>query len=164
MLQIGNAVEQLGRFILAGDATIDLAGSASRLSFANSSGESWAGAAMLVVTNWKGNLSGGGAEQLKIGTSQSGLTPTQLAQIQFANPAGMAAGNYPARILPTGEVVPSQLLTLSRSGNTLTLTWGPGWTLQSATNVAGPYQDVQGAASPYTATMNNPRQFFRLRQ
>ena len=33
-LQISNAVEQLGRFILAGtNATIDLAGSASRLKF-----------------------------------------------------------------------------------------------------------------------------------
>jgi hypothetical protein len=165
-LQIGNAVEQLGPFILSSssNATINLAGSASRLSFANSSGQAWAGGATLVVTNWNGNLSGGGAEQLKFGTSQSGLTPNQLAMIQFANPAGLPAGNYPARILATGEVVPSQLLTLSRSGNTLTLTWGSGCFLQSSTNVGGPYQDVQSATSPYTAPMNIPRQFFRLRQ
>ena len=76
----------------------------------------------------------------------------------------MPAGNYPARILTTGEVVPNQLLTLSRSGNTLTLAWAPGWTLESSTNVAGPYQDVQGAASPYAASMDKPRQFFRLHQ
>ena len=134
------------------------------MSSANSSSQTSAGGARLVVANWNGNLSGGGAEQLKFGTTQSGLTPNQLAQIQFANPAGLPAGNYPARILATGEVVPTQLLTLSRSGNTLTLTWGPGWTLQSSTNVAGPYQDVQGAASPYTPSMSTPRQFFRLRQ
>src|SRR5581483_2220983 len=45
-LVISNAVEQLGRFILASNALIDLAGSASRLSFANSSGESWTGGAL----------------------------------------------------------------------------------------------------------------------
>ena len=116
------------------------------------------------MANWNGNLSGGGAEQLKFGTSPSGLTPNQRAQIQFANPAGLPAGNYPARILATGEVVPTQLLALSRSGNTLTLTWGPGWTLQSSTNVAGPYQDVQGASSPWPVSMTKPREFFRLRQ
>src|SRR5204863_8292341 len=82
-LQIGNAVEQLGRFILANNATIDLSGNASRLSFANSSGESWAGGATLMVSDWNGNPSGGGAEQLRFGNNQSGLTPAQLSRIIF---------------------------------------------------------------------------------
>src|SRR5260221_7580711 len=90
-LQIGNAAEQLGRFILASNATIDLAGSASRLGFANSSGEIWAGGATLVIANWNGNVSGGGAEQLRFGTDQSGLTASQLAQIQFSNPSGFGS-------------------------------------------------------------------------
>jgi hypothetical protein len=106
-IQIGNAVEQLGRFILGGtNATIDLAGSASRLSFPNSSGQVWAGGATLTISDWNGSLSGGGAEQLKFGTSASGLTSSQLSQILFSNPAGLTAGTYPAKILSTGEVVP----------------------------------------------------------
>jgi len=89
------------------------------------------------------------------------LTPQQLAQIRF----DISNNLYPAQLLATGEVVPDmQPFTLSRSGNTLTLTWESGWTLQSATNIAGPYEDVQGAASPYSPSMSGPRRFFRLRQ
>jgi hypothetical protein len=168
VLQIGNAAEQLGRFILASNATVDLAGSASRLSFANSSGEAWAGGVMLVISNWNGNASGGGAEQLKFGTSQSGLTAAQLSQIRFS----IGTNFYSAKILSTGEVVPDSLITAagasiaySRQGNNLVLTWPSGWSLQSATNVLGPYSDVQGATSPYTVdTTLAPQQFFRLRQ
>jgi len=166
-LQIGNAVEQLGRFILASNATIDLAGSASRLSFANSSGETWAGATMLTILDWNGSPSGGGAEQLRFGTDQSGLTPAQLSQLRFAigNPSQL----YSAKILSTGEVVPGQVIpptvASSRQGNNLILTWPSGWSLQTATNVPGPYSDVPGATSPYTNDMTlKPQQFFRLRQ
>jgi hypothetical protein len=165
-LVISNAVEQLGRFIIASNATINLAGSASRLSFANSSGSAWAGGATLVVTNWNGNASGGGAEQLKFGTSQSGLTPAQLNQIQFR----IGTNSYTAKILSTGEVVPDQQVvgtsvTYSRQGNNLVLSWPSGWTLQTATNAGGPYSNVPSATSPYTNDMTaSPQRFFRLSQ
>jgi hypothetical protein len=105
-LMISNAVEQLGAFILPSNAVINLAGSASRLSFANSSGQAWASGSTLTISYWNGSLSGGGAEQLKFGTSASGLTSAQLSQIAFSNPAGLPSGTYPAKILSTGEVVP----------------------------------------------------------
>ena len=164
-LQIGNAVEQLGRFILASNATINLAGSASRLSFANSSSQTWVGGATLVISNWNGNPSGGGAEQLKFGTDQSGLTASQLNQIQFQ----LGTNSYSAKILNTGEVVPDHVIAasvaFSRQGNNLVLSWPTGWTLQSATNVSGPYGDVTNATSPYTNdTTLAPERFFRLRQ
>jgi hypothetical protein len=166
-IQISNAVEQLGRLILASNAAIDLAGSASRLSFANSSGETWNGGATLTVSNWNGSFSGGGAEQLKFGTNQSGLTPAQLNQIQFriGNPSNL----FLAKILNTGEVVPDQVvttsLTFSSQGNNLVLTWPTGWTLQTATNVGGPYIDIPAATSPRTNdTTLDPQRFFRLRQ
>ena len=165
-LQIGNAVEQLGRFILASNATIDLAGSASRLSFANSSGETWAGGATLVVADWNGNAAGGGAEQLKFGADQTGLTPAQLNQIQFR----IGTNSYSAKILSTGEVVPNQLavgpsVTYSHQGNNLVLSWPVGWTLQSATNALGRYSNVPSATSPYTNDMTTgPQRFFRLTQ
>jgi hypothetical protein len=164
-LQISNAVELLGRFILASNSIIDLAGSASRLSFANSSGETWAGNATLMVSNWNGNLSGGGAEQLKFGTNQSGLTVSQLNQIQFV----VGTNLFSAKILNTGEVVPNGILqpsiAFSKQGNNLVLNWPAGWLLQTATNVPGPYVDVSGASSPYTNDVTlDPQRFFRLRQ
>ncbi len=167
LLQISNATEQLGGFILASNATIDLAGSASQLSFANSSGEAWAGGATLVIADWNGDPSGGGAEQLKFGTDQSGLTAAQLNQIQFR--IGTSTNFYPAKILSTGEVVPDTSATpsvaISRQGNNLILTWPSGWSLQSATNAAGPYFNVPESASPYTIdTTAAPQQFFRLSQ
>ena len=163
-LQISNAVEQLGQFILVSNATINLAGNASQLSFANSSGEIWANSSTLSVTNWNGNPSGGGAEQLRFGLDQSGLTPAQLNQIQFQ----FGTNSFPAKILNTGEVVPdngaASNVTMSVRENHLVLTWPAGWTLQSATNVPGPYFDVSGATSPYTNDMRlAPQLFFRLR-
>ena len=167
LLRIGNAVEQLGRFILVTNAVIDLAGSASRLSFANSSAQPWTPGATVVVSNWNGNVSGGGAEQLRLGTNQLGLTAAQLNQIRFR----IGSDLYTARILNTGEVVPDQIvppgvnLALSRQGNNLVLTWPTGWTLQSAPIVTGPYADVPGATSPYSVNMTlEPQRFFRLRQ
>jgi hypothetical protein len=106
---ISNAVEQLGRFMLASKAAINLAGSASRLSFANSSSETWAGGDTLTISNWNGNLSGGGAEQLKFGADPSGLTAAQLNQIQFQ----IGTNSYPAEILATGEVVPNEGQSIS---------------------------------------------------
>jgi hypothetical protein len=164
-LVISNAVEQLGRFILASNATIDLAGSASKLSFANSSDETWDGSSTLVVSDWNGNPSGGGAEQLKFGSDQSGLTPAQLNQIQFQ----VGTNSYSAKILYTGEVVPNQVITpgvtYSKQGNNLVMSWPSGWSLESATNVAGPYSPVMGATSPYTNDMTHDQQrFFRLGQ
>ncbi len=169
-LEIGEATEQLGRFILATNttnATINLAGSASQLSFANSSGESWPADALLKVVNWNGNSAGGGAEQLKFGTNEFGLTPAQLSQIRFS--LTNSTNLYTAKILSTGEVVPDLVagpsVVLVQQGSNLILNWPARWLLQAATNAPGPYVDIQGAMSPYTNDMTgSPMQFFRLRQ
>jgi hypothetical protein len=133
----------------------------SVLRLANSSGEAWSPNASLHIHNWRGSGAAGGGTQLFVGSDANGLTPQQLALIQF----DLAGGLHPARLLATGEVVPQlPMLTYSRSGNTLTLSWELGWILQSSTNVAGPYEDVPAATSPYTVSLSNPSEFFRLRQ
>lgn len=167
-LSIGNAVEQLGRFILGDSSTIDLSGASSRLSFANSSGEVWTGGATLIVSDWNGSASGGGAEQLKFGADQSGLTAAQLNQIRFR----ISTNLYSAKILNTGEVVPDQQvapqLAFTQQGNQLILSWLPGYRLQSSPNPAGPFQDVffPFFQTPppylYTNSMDQPQQFFRI--
>jgi hypothetical protein len=53
-------------------------------------------------------------------------------------------------------------LTTTQSGGSIVISWaGGGFTLQSATDVKGPYTDIAGATSPYT--YSGPTQFFRLR-
>jgi hypothetical protein len=156
--------QTLGPLQLAGgpntNSAITFPSGSSILRLANSSAQPWASAVTLYISNWHGWASGGGQTQLHFGTDANGLTAQQLAAVKFP----LAGGLYPAQILSNGEVVPQQFLTSSRSGHTLTVTWPPGWTLQSATNLTGPFQDVQPAASPYTASTTNPVAFFRLRQ
>jgi len=50
-------------------------------------------------------------------------------------------------------------LTAVISGNTIVVSW-PAGTLQSATNVSGPYTNVGGATSPYTNSVSGSSQRF----
>jgi beta-glucanase (GH16 family) len=76
--------------------------------------------------------------------------------VSSVNPAGEGAISAEAAInQPSG-------LFLQAFGNNLVLNWSSG-SLQSATNVPGPWYDVVGAASPYTNPLLGPQRFFRLR-
>jgi len=56
-------------------------------------------------------------------------------------------------------------LRVQPGAQALVLLWDNGFTLQAATGVAGPYQDISGASSPYTNLFTpSPQRFFRLRQ
>lgn len=61
---------------------------------------------------------------------------------------------------PTVEPIP---LNVQVSGVTITLGWNSvGFTLQSASSIAGPFANVLGATPPYTVVTTNSQQFFRL--
>jgi hypothetical protein len=168
---IQDSAQQFGRLTIEGDAAITLAGNAAILRFADSHANNWQGGLswrvpQLTVNNWNGSTNGGGTDQLSFGNNSSALTASQLAQIQFTNPAGFAPGTYPARILSTGEVVPTTAPTLGfrNDGANLVLNWPGNFVLQNATNVAGPYVDITNATSPYSFdTSQYPKRFFRLR-
>lgn len=53
-------------------------------------------------------------------------------------------------------------VTFTRSGSNLILSWPQG-TLQSAPQLTGPYNDINGANSPYTVPLSGPQQYFRVR-
>jgi hypothetical protein len=78
----------------------------------------------------------------------------QLVMTQYAD---LVPGDVP--------LLPIPLLTDYTAG-TLTLSWSDAsFTLQSSTNIAGPYADVPGASSPFAtnpADSDQPVQFFRL--
>jgi hypothetical protein len=168
---IEDSAQAFGRLTMGSDSGINLAGNSAILRFADSHTNSWASqlsgvVPRLVVYGWAGSTNGGGTDQLAFGSSNSGLTASQLAQIQFINPAGFASGTYPARILSTGEVVPTPrpTLTAQKQGTNLVISWSGNYILQTATNVIGPYLDVTNQTNPYSANVNQfPMQFFRLR-
>ncbi len=90
-----------------------------------------------------------------------------LTNVQPAN-----AGNYTVVVGNAGaawtnasaglRVLPA--LSYTSESNKMILTWSGPYTLQSATNVTGPYFDLSVAASPYTNLIGSePRRYFRLR-
>jgi len=54
-------------------------------------------------------------------------------------------------------------LTIAPMSNTVVLTWtNAAFSLQSATNVTGPYTTITNAVSPFTNSLSGSRTFFRL--
>lgn len=165
-LSVSSANESLGRLrvnsVWGFPNKLFFAGATNRLAFADSSGETWT--TTLYIDGWKGSFTGGGAHQLFIGTNANGLTAAQLDQIKFVNLPGLSGTNN-ARILSTGEIVPfyqSTIYPSAMAGN-LVLSWSNAVSLQTSTNVAGPYVDVS-TTSPYTNNSTEAQRFFRLRQ
>ena len=154
--------QQMGRLLLGDFAsTLSLPSSACVLRFANSSGVVWSNQAMLTIEHWNGSRIGGGQHQIYFGSDSTGLAPRQIGQIQFHNPAGYS-GLAPAIILSTGEIVPASLVQATRFGNALVLQFPAGATLQTSTNVTGPYTDIQ-ATNPYTNGLTDRLRFFRVK-
>jgi hypothetical protein len=77
---------------------------------------------------------------------------------------GVPPGNYPAKLLSTGELVPAGIPTLqsARYGAALVLSWPSGYQLLSATNVTRPYTPVPGASNHWTNWFTKSQEFFRL--
>jgi formylglycine-generating enzyme required for sulfatase activity len=159
--------QHFGQLQLSGSSNsasvLNLPLAACALRLAGSSSLIWSNTAVLKIENWRGSASGGGQHQIIFGSDGAALTWQQISRIQFHNPGG-SGKTFPAMILANGEIVPSQWLSSQPNGSALILQWGGGFTLQSATNVGGTYQDVSGAISPYTNQFSEPQRFFRLRK
>jgi hypothetical protein len=85
-------------------------------------------------------------------------TIDEPALFNYALTPAQVADHYGA-----GIAQPPMPLTIKDLGlGQVQLTWGSA-VLQSATNVAGPYNDVTGVTSPYTVPATNKQQFYRIR-
>jgi hypothetical protein len=72
--------------------------------------------------------------------------------------------NYPINFAARVQAASRPLIDFGRVGDDFIVSWPGPFSLQSSTNVIGPYLDVVGAASPYTNNLfSSPQQFFRLR-
>ena len=96
--------ETVGTLALADDSVISLGTGSHALTFAASNGVSWSAGKKLAITGWTGGFNGtsGTSGQIFMGSTSSGLTASQLAQMIFSD----GVTNYTATILSTGEVVP----------------------------------------------------------
>ncbi len=115
-----------------------------------------------------------GANLVNIGSRPSDTT-TDVYDVQFKGKiANVAVYDY---VLTTNQiaahfsagtnstaVTPGVLSIANLSGGQVQLEWKFGGTLQSATNVAGPYSDEPSAVSPYTVPTTNAQLFYRIRQ
>ncbi|MFQ3670029.1 MAG: autotransporter-associated beta strand repeat-containing protein [Verrucomicrobiia bacterium] len=102
----GGNSEIVDTLTLTADSTINMGAGNSILRFSDSSAIAWVAGTTLFITNWSGDVNGGGTDQLYIGTTNLGVTASQLSQIKFIDPIGFAPGTYAAQILATGEIVP----------------------------------------------------------
>lgn len=159
--------QRFGGLFLFNTSQLDFGHASSTVRFGDSRNNpwspNWTNPQRLRILNWSGSTNGGGTDRLIFGTNNSALTAEQLAHIHFVDGAGRESR---ARILETGEVVPAPAPELfsRRVGNQVVLTWNDFAILQFSTNVAGPYQDILSATSPYTnAFVSYSSAFFRLR-
>jgi beta-galactosidase len=103
-------------------------------------------------------------------TGPNGFTSTNQNP-SIANATIAAAGDYsvtatigdctsvPATV--TVAVTAAASMSVQALSGSLILDW-PFGTLQSATNVTGPWNDVIGVTPPYTNTSSEPKEFFRI--
>ena len=116
------------------------------------------------------SMAGGGFDNLALQTdgTVAGWGSDSSGQVNGAygltNVVAIAAGFDFTLALQSSTPIETPLVTLSLLpfGSQLQLTWSGG-TLQSASNVAGPYTDVADVTSPLTFTPSEARQFYRVR-
>jgi type VI secretion system secreted protein VgrG len=116
----------IGALTLSSNSTIDLAGGASILAFANSSAQTWNGT--LSIYNWSGiPLTGHGTDQLYFGTDSTGVTAEQLGQIAFYSDSGTTllgpavfASGIDGEIVPVAEAGTWFAATLALAALTFT--------------------------------------------
>ena len=142
--------ETVGTLTLTDNSTIALGTGSHTLTFSASNGVAWTSGKKLTITGWTGGFNGtsGTAGRIFVGSSSSGLTASQLAQIVFFN----GTSNYPATILSTGEVVASVATFYSKSTGNLDVlsTWG------TATDGSGTSPTDFTSANQIFNIRNNP--------
>jgi autotransporter-associated beta strand protein len=99
-----NNTAGIGALTLQSTSIIDMGSGASIIAFANSHLSSWSGT--LDIYNWTGvPVTGNGIDQLFVGTDNTGLTASQLAEVQFFSGNGTGSYGMGALILSDGEIV-----------------------------------------------------------
>jgi hypothetical protein len=97
-----------------------------------------------------------GTSYLAIGGSRTGES--------WALDLDFVAYKVGAEAPPQQSATPPKFGSAVRQGNSIVVTWTGGGTLQSATAVTGPWNDVAGAASPATVSISGAGSFYRIKR
>jgi hypothetical protein len=98
------------------NTTMFMPSNSATVRFRDSRALQWASGATLLVEKWAGSYLGGGTHRIIFGSSSAALTAQQVRQIYFHDPGGgLSPGMHPARILPSGEVVPDSQPPVGRT-------------------------------------------------
>ena len=94
---------------------------------------------------------------LQVVDNSGSATVTTLAT------AGVNQNLRGIRFGPDATAAPA-VITLTRNGSNLSLTWDPPYSLQSSTDVAGTFTNVVGATSPYPINVSaSTKAFFKVK-
>ncbi|HXJ56204.1 MAG TPA: LamG-like jellyroll fold domain-containing protein [Verrucomicrobiae bacterium] len=64
---------------------------------------------------------------------------------------------------PLNLLISPDCLSISRTGDNVTVRWGSASVLQQADDIAGPWADVNNATSPHVTTVQGAAKYYRLR-
>jgi hypothetical protein len=165
VFQTGGLDQQLGTLKFSGNnpavvRALDLENGSGTLSFADSSGEDWTGYT-LTVRNYAQGVS-----KLRFGTSNTGLTATQLSQMKFADfgdlPGAIDADGY---VTPAPATPPQPTITaITHSGGSVQIAWtavsGKWYNVWTKDTLTAPSWDgpapVQAAGDTASYTDSSP--------
>jgi hypothetical protein len=122
--------------------------------------------ASLTYTNWEGmfggSAGGGPSSTLNRATVVHLINEDIYLGLTMTDWGMMGAGGFSYERTTSHTVSPIPL-QISRGLNQVVLTWtNAAFSLQSSTNVTGPYVIISGATSPYTNNLASQQLFFRL--
>jgi hypothetical protein len=109
----------------------------------------------------------GGGSFLRVKGAQLGSPQLPVLAKNGAGPFTTAEGIHLTDAPPgTGGTVQGIVLTFTRSGNNLTISWSPaGGTLESTPSLGGtPTWTAVGTANPATVTIGTGNSYLRVRQ
>jgi hypothetical protein len=117
------------------------------------------------VAEWSGTIALNAYEKYDLLMEYYENTNNAVAQLSWSSPGQAKQVIPPSQLYPAAAPVrPALAASGVSNGTNLVLHWAGSYTLQSATNVTGPYLDLTGSTSPCTNNIHaNPCQFFRLK-
>jgi hypothetical protein len=95
-------------------------------------------------------------------TAVNGTTYYYVVSAVTSISEAVETANSPVEVSVTPVASLPVFMSIRTAGNSIIITW-PNGTLQSATNIIGPWQDLGGVVSPYGITPAGSQQFYRIK-